>query len=286
MTDDNIVSWTEGYTAYEQNPNAYSEIIPKGTKLCPIYMWFEESGETEIRDLYGNLGITSINNEQTIETKIGTIYWWSESNDVYLNPDSSKMFALLPYLSDISGLQSLKTKYVTDINSMFFNSANQSLTKVDELSNWDTSKITNMSHLFENCLMLTDISGLKNWNTSSVTDMSFLFADTDSGAFMQLSNISPLLNWDVSKVQNMESMFLGCKMESLLALSDWDVSNVKNMSLMFRGCKKLSDASAINNWNITNVTNFDRMFYQSLSYPNFNKIKGTWDDTGTFVPNN
>lgn len=285
MTDDNIVSWTEGYTAYEQNPNAYSEIIPKGTKLCPIYMWFEESGETEIRDPYGNLGMTSVNYNTSIETKTGTIYWWSESNDVYLNPDSSKMFALLPYLSDISGLQSLKTKYVTDINRMFFNFGNQSLTKVDELSNWDTSKITNMSHLFECCIILTDISGLKNWNTSSVTDMSFLFADTDS-IMIQLSDISPLLNWDVSKVQNMEDMFRGCKMEDLSALSNWDVSNVKNMNSMFFYCNKLSDASAINNWNITNVTNFAEMFYQSPSYPNFNKIKGTWDDTGTFVPNN
>lgn len=54
MTDANIVSWTDAYTAYEQNPSAYKSMIPEGTKLCPIYMWFEESGEEEIRDGYGN----------------------------------------------------------------------------------------------------------------------------------------------------------------------------------------------------------------------------------------
>ena len=95
----------------------------------------------------------------------------------------------------------------------------------------------------------------------------------------------PMSNWDVSKVQNMENMVSSCKMEDLSALSNWDVSNVKNMNAMFWNCNKLSDASAINNWNITNVTNFYKMFYQSPSHPNFNKIKGTWDD-GTFVPNN
>lgn len=79
-------------------------------------------------------------------------------------------------------------------------------------------------------------------------------------------------------------MVLG--VSDLVPMSNWDVSNVKNMNAMFWNCNKLSDASAINNWNITNVTNFGSMFYQSPSYPNFNKVKGTWDDTGTFVPNN
>lgn len=38
MTDANIVSWTDAYTAYEQNPSAYLSIIPEGTRLCPIYI--------------------------------------------------------------------------------------------------------------------------------------------------------------------------------------------------------------------------------------------------------
>lgn len=31
MTEANIVSWTEGYNAYEQNPSAYKSMIPEGT---------------------------------------------------------------------------------------------------------------------------------------------------------------------------------------------------------------------------------------------------------------
>ena len=38
MTDANIVSWTDAYKMYEQNPDAYVSIIPEGTTLCPIYM--------------------------------------------------------------------------------------------------------------------------------------------------------------------------------------------------------------------------------------------------------
>ena len=53
MTDANIVSWTDAYKIYEQNPDAYASIIPEGTTLCPIYIWFEESGHTEIRNIGG-----------------------------------------------------------------------------------------------------------------------------------------------------------------------------------------------------------------------------------------
>ena len=82
MTDTNIVSWTDAYTAYEQNPSAYKSMIPEGTKLCPIYMWFEESGEEEIRSAYGNKNLTEEDGALRRKVKTGTIYWWSESNKV------------------------------------------------------------------------------------------------------------------------------------------------------------------------------------------------------------
>ena len=258
MTDNNIVSWVDGYTAYEQNPEAFSDIIPEGTTLSPIYMWFEESGETEIRDIYGNLGKTEVG-VGSKEVKTGTLYWWSESKNVYLNFDSSNMFSSLPYLSDLSGLEHLKTKYTTNISNMFSTTNNQSLTNVDALSNWDTSNITNISGLFVNCTRLSDISGLKDWNTSNVVNMSKVFC-SDDGPSMNLLDLD--------------------------ALSNWDVSNVTDMSQMFFACRNLTDTSAIENWNITKVSNFLEMFFDVPDKPSFMKISGTWDDRGTFIPNN
>lgn len=117
MTEANIVSWTDMYNIYEQDPDAYASIIPKGTKLCPIYMWFEESGKKEIRNISGDLNLTEVLNNCK-EVKTGTIYWWCESDNVYLNFDSSTMFGNLPYLADISGLQSLKTEHVTNMQGI------------------------------------------------------------------------------------------------------------------------------------------------------------------------
>lgn len=282
MTDANIVSWTDAYTAYEQNPSAYKSMIPEGTKLCPIYMWFEESGEEEIRSGYGHKNLTEEGGALIRKVKTGTIYWWSESNKVYLNPDCSIMFCRLPYLADISGLRELKTDNVTNMSRMFDNFNNQSLTNVDALSNWNTSNVTNMSRMFTTCSVLANIDSLANWDTSKVTDMSWMFGNDDGGA-MEISDLTPIEKWNVGNVIDMNSMFLGCKIKNINSLSNWNVSNLASVSQMFQG-NPITDASGINNWNITKVTNFDRMFYLCPTHPEFTKVTGTWDESGTFTP--
>lgn len=282
MTDANIVSWTDAYTAYEQNPSAYKSMIPEGTKLCPIYMWFEESGEEEIRSGYGHKNLTEEGGALIRKVKTGTIYWWSESNKVYLNPDCSIMFCRLPYLADISGLRELKTDNVTNMSRMFDNFNNQSLTNVDALSNWNTSNVTNMSRMFTTCSVLANIDSLANWDTSKVTDMSWMFGNDDGGA-MEISDLTPIEKWNVGNVIDMNGMFLGCKIQNLNAISNWNVSNLASVSQMFPG-NPITDASGINNWNITKVTNFDRMFYLCPTHPEFTKVTGTWDESGTFTP--
>lgn len=281
MTDANIVSWTDAYTAYEQNPSAYKSMIPEGTKLCPIYMWFEESGEEEIRSVYGYKNLTEEDGTLRRKVKTGIIYWWSESSKVYLNPDCSNMFCRLPYLADISGLRELKTDNVTNMSSMFDNFNNQSLTNVDALSNWNTSNVTNMSRMFTTCSVLANIDSLANWDTSKVTDMSWMFGNDDGGA-MEISDLTPIEKWNVGNVIDMNGMFLGCKIQNLNAISNWNVSNLASVSQMFQG-NPITDASGINNWNITKVTNFDSMFYLCPTHPEFTKVTGTWDG-GTFTP--
>ena len=308
MTEANIVSWTEGYNAYEQNPSAYKSMIPEGTKLCPIYMWFEESGE-EIRGMDGSKGLTEItNSNMQKKVKTGTIYWWSENQNVYLNPDSSKMFYGLPYLADISGLSELKTDYVTNMSRMFFWST-QNLTNVNALKNWNTANVEDMNALFYSWNGdISDISGLKNWNTAKVTDMSSMFVGSGFEDVEALSNwntsnvtnmsymfgdgdkasnikkIDGITNWDVSKVANMQGMFYTCSITDLSAISKWNVSNVTCMDSMFFGCSELTGASGINNWDITKVESFSSMFWNSPTHPEFTKVTGTWDDSGTFTP--
>lgn len=52
------------------------------------------------------------------------------------------------------------------------------LTSLD-VSNWDTSKVTDMSGIFSGCNSLTSLD-VSKWNTSKVTDMSWMFYNCNS----------------------------------------------------------------------------------------------------------
>ncbi len=203
-----------------------ANIVSLGESSFPIYMWAEKSGKTEIRNPVGMKGLTAEgDNDSSKKVETGKIYWWSESDSVYLNPDSAQMFAGIPYLTNIDGLKDMKTDYVVNMSNMFYSLGTQ-LSNIDALSGWNTSKVENMSSMFAGNNELTDIEGLKKWNTSNVTDMHNMFGDGDSG---------------------------GCAFTNLSAISNWNVKNVTNMTGMFYMCSELEDISEIWNWNITEI---------------------------------
>jgi len=73
---------------------------------------------------------------------------------------------------------------------------------------------------------------VSDWNVSKVTDMTLSFYECKN-----LKSVGDLSNWDVSNVEDMSSMFWGCKSLNKLDLSNWDVDNVKSMQTMFGCCK-------------------------------------------------
>ena len=65
-----------------------------------------------------------------------------------------------------------------------------------DLSTFNTSKITNMEGLFNNCNKLKKIKGLNNFNTSNVINMVKMFQSCTELEYLDLSN------FDTSKVTN------------------------------------------------------------------------------------
>ena len=45
-----------------------------------------------------------------------------------------------------------------------------------DISNWDTSNVTDMSHMFYGCLSLSSLPDISNWNTSHVTKKDAMFS--------------------------------------------------------------------------------------------------------------
>jgi len=80
-----------------------------------------------------------------------------------------------------------------------------------DVSGFNTSKVNNMSHLFENCSSLKEIKGLDKLNTLSVTDFSYMFAYTDSIEVLDLTYFYTLNG------NNFEGMFYGTSGENKLS---------------------------------------------------------------------
>ena len=81
-----------------------------------------------------------------------------------------------------------------------------SLSKIPDISKWNTSQVTDMSNMFFECFSLISLSDkISNWNTSKVVNMSYMFYNCSS--LTKLPNIS---KWNISKVKFMKDMFFGC----------------------------------------------------------------------------
>ena len=103
------------------------------------------------------------------------------------------------------------------------------------LTDVDTSSITNMAHMIHGCSSLESLD-LSSFNTSSVTDMSYMFYGCSSLKSLDLSS------FDTSSVTNMCSMFFDCSSLESIDLSSFDtssVTNVSGMDNMFYGCSSL-----------------------------------------------
>lgn len=79
---------------------------------------------------------------------------------------------------------------MTTIGQMFWEC--RSITTIDS-SDWDTSKLNNLTGLFYNCESLQKVVGIESWNTSSVTEM----VDTFHNCY---SIVADLRTWNVANV--------------------------------------------------------------------------------------
>lgn len=190
-----------------------------------------------------------------------TAYYYTEPEKVYLNEDSSKMFIRNRHengLKDIKDLDlsNFNTSSVTDMSEMFCDLENLAFF---DLSNFDTSNVTNMSYMLAGMNSLTFLD-LSNFNTSKVTDMS--------GMFDALSGLTSLVlsNFDTSKVTNMYAMFANMSSLISLDLSNFDTSKVTNMRYMFSLTNEyvISDRLEViwvkNDFDTTKLTSYSDMF--------------------------
>ena len=184
-----------------------------------------------------------------------TAYYYAEPEKVYLNTDSSKMFyseydeQKFRNTLDLD-LSNFDTSKVTDMHDMFFNMFY--LTTLN-LSNFDTSNVMDMNSMFYKVANLRKLD-LSSFDTSKVTDMHDMFYHMTSLATLNFSN------FDTSKVTDMAGMFNGIDSLNTLNLSNFDTSKVTNMAYMFGGMRYLT-AIDLSSFDTSKVTDMHDMFY-------------------------
>lgn len=105
------------------------------------------------------------------------------SNKVYAPKNSSSLFRL-PYLEYIEA-DKIDTSKVEDMSSMFEEA--RCLTNLN-ISNWDTSNVVTMEAMFCRTTNLTKID-IGKWNMNNVKNMDFMFFQSKSIQQLNLSNI-------------------------------------------------------------------------------------------------
>jgi len=231
--EEEIISYKPKYTELLDGNNVRYNKITKFVEATNEIKYIKKATKEQynlISDTLTSDNIVSTSESET-ETYMwydnnDTLYYYADTNKIYMNQDSSLLFEILSEVVEI------------------------------DLSAFDTSKVTNMSKMFAWDKKLTNLN-VSNFDTSNVTDMNMMF--TMIGA----TNID-VSNFDTSKVTNMSKIFQYDYNITTLNVTGWNTTNVTDMSSMFEGCKNLANLD-VSNFNTSKVTNMSKMFQNTIS---------------------
>ena len=99
-----------------------------------------------------------------------------------------------------------------------------------------------MRNMFFECESLKSLPDISNWNTSKVTDMSWMF-----GGCKNLESLPDISKWDTRKVIDMSSMFFECrKLQSLDTITFNVMENCNREDIDYNCMKEFKDKIQIN----------------------------------------
>ena len=256
VPEDAVESWDIGV---HQNGNVMSYIVPNENDSTYYDLYIQSD-----KPLYANFDMSDwFGNFLNVDSINGL-----ELLDTSLTNDMSRMFWQIGYNSTVFTLDvsNFDTSNVTDMSGMFgyvADGGNNTVFTLD-VSNFDTSNVTNMNMMFiqtatDSTAITLDVS---NFDTSNVTDMGWMFSCIGYNNPNFTLDVS---NFDTSNVTNMNNMFNATGYNSTvftLDVSNFDTSNVTDMGSMFSSTGRKSTVFTldVSNFDTSNVTNMNNMF--------------------------
>ncbi|MDF7639199.1 BspA family leucine-rich repeat surface protein [Lactobacillus sp. ESL0791] len=224
----------------------------------------------EPRDSSGNAQLTLAQSGTNFDGNAEIIYAPDDTlHETPLNETSVAGHGLIKYgqlghfknLIKIKGLENVDIGATAGAGLSYLFSGDTSLTELN-LSNFDTSHVTNMEGMFDYDIKLQKLNLLGKFSTNNVTNMSNMFAYNCS-----LTDLN-LTNFKTDSVSDMNAMFKGnSKLQTLNLGSAFKTGGVKDMSYMFANNNALTTitTSAGNN-----KLDFNTGIVKDMSYMFFN----------------
>lgn len=177
--------------------------------------------------------------------KIKTVVFDPSFKDARLK-DCSWWFSGFKGLTTITHLEYLNTSQVTNMQYMFQDC--ESLEALD-LSTFNTENVTSMYAMFNSCKSLKSLN-LSSFNTSKVTLMGYMFSYCESLTALDLSS------FNTENISDYEYMFKCCTSLTTLDLSSFNSKEILNTSCMFTSCIALKtiDLSSFDTSKTTDMT--------------------------------
>ena len=150
-------------------------------------------------------------------------------SEIYINGNKQNNINHTYYFNDTHNyVELIWNNEINNSDYIFYKCLN--ITEID-LSNFNTSQVTSMNHMFDGCASLNSINlDLSKFNTTKVTSMSSLFNNCISLTSLNLSN------FNTSNVINMDFMFYNC-----LNLRYLNLQNFSGIKLSDSGYKNIFD---------------------------------------------
>ena len=212
-------------------------IIRKSTSIKKIDLsTFDTSKVTNMQDLFEEC--TSL---ETVIIDNRDLRWWSSlwnlGQWIYYNNSNLKYTSAKNW--------KVPSNLALWLNTFFY--GYNWLRWVIDVTDWDTSLVTDMHNAFYWIEELTWVIWLNTWDTSNVTDMNHMFQSSKKLESLNLSW------WDTSKVENMYAIFENCSsLKEIKWLDTWNTRSLKDMWCMFNGCTKLKEVN-LDNRDVSNL---------------------------------
>ena len=232
---------------------------------------FDTSSVTSMLSMFGNMReLKDFRISDKFKTHNVTNFATMFANCVSLesldlsNFDTGKAFTTSAMFNGMSKVKRIdlgpkfNTSNVTNMNNMFNNCSQ--LQEID-LSSFDTRKVTDFTNMFNACSNLTSLD-VSTFNTSESISMAGMFS-----GMLNLTSLELGHNFNTSKANSLYNMFFNDRKLVSLDLSQFDTRNVTNMASMFSYMFELKNLN-ISSFDTSKVESMYRMFYSTSKLEN------------------